>query len=44
MTRWKAGGIHLGISALIGLAVLVLPRVRDELPWLLSAGIGIVWY
>jgi hypothetical protein len=28
----------------IRLAVLVLPRVRDELPWLLSAGIGIVWY
>lgn len=28
----------------IRLAVLFLPRVNDELPWLVSAGIGVVWY
>jgi hypothetical protein len=28
----------------IRLFAFVLPRVRDELPWLMSAGIGAVWY
>jgi hypothetical protein len=31
-------------DAQIRLAVLMLPRVKDDLPWLLSAGIGVVWY
>jgi hypothetical protein len=28
----------------IRLAAMLLPSVRPELPWLLSAGIGVVWY
>jgi hypothetical protein len=28
----------------IRLAAMLLPRVRDSLPWLVSAGIGVVWY
>jgi hypothetical protein len=31
-------------DAQVRLAVLLLPRVRSSLPWLVSAGVGIVWY
>jgi hypothetical protein len=31
-------------NAQIRLAVLLLPRVSDDLPWFVSAGLGFVWY
>ncbi len=33
-----------GSQPQIRLSAMVLPRVKDDLPWLASLGIGVVWY
>ena len=44
VTSIEAGLDNLSPEMQIRLFALVLPRVNDDLPWLISLGVGAVWY